>query len=113
MRLFVFLSLTILLTFSPVLAREPQAEKGSFLVASESITDPRFAKAVILLIKHDSTGSLGLIINKPTGIDLNRLFTIIPDSVQTDNIFFVLQPKDKNVFTSKRLNERGKSYSKF
>lgn len=52
--------------------RDPPAEAGSlqgkFLVANPALSDPRFAHAVILMVKHDATGAFGLIINRPVGI---------------------------------------------
>jgi len=42
--------------------------KGKFLVANPSLPDPRFAHAVILMVKHDATGAFGLVINRPVGI---------------------------------------------
>ena len=38
---------------------------GQFLVASPEMDDPRFAETVILLVRHDQTGALGIIINRP------------------------------------------------
>jgi putative transcriptional regulator len=38
---------------------------GEFLVASEEMKDPRFAGTVIYMVKHNSEGTLGLIINRP------------------------------------------------
>ncbi len=38
---------------------------GQFLVASEEMKDPRFAETVIYMVKHNSEGTLGLIINRP------------------------------------------------
>lgn len=43
---------------------------GKFLVASRSITDPRFRETVILLLKYDSGGAMGLIINIPSTVSL-------------------------------------------
>jgi len=40
---------------------------GQLLVASSEMKDPRFAEAVIYMIKHDDTGAFGLVINKPVG----------------------------------------------
>lgn len=42
--------------------------QGKFLVANPSLPDPRFAHAVILMVKHDATGAFGLVINRPVGI---------------------------------------------
>ncbi len=40
---------------------------GQFLIAVPDMTDPRFEKAVIYICSHDSSGAMGLIINKPKG----------------------------------------------
>ncbi len=40
---------------------------GQFLVAAEEMGDPRFVRTVILLIRHDATGAMGLIVNRPAG----------------------------------------------
>src|SRR5271154_1078965 len=38
---------------------------GELLVASAAIQDPRFQHSVVLLLRHDSTGALGIVINHP------------------------------------------------
>ena len=38
---------------------------GKFLVASPSMTDPRFHKSVIYVITHKSEGAMGIVINQP------------------------------------------------
>lgn len=40
---------------------------GGFLVASPKMTDPRFAQTVILIVNHDSSGAMGLVINRSFG----------------------------------------------
>lgn len=41
--------------------------KGQLLIAAPEMDDPRFAHAVILLVQHDASGALGIIINRPAG----------------------------------------------
>lgn len=53
---------------------EPDPAPGHFLVASESIRDPRFRRTVILLINHDDGGSLGVILNRPGEMPLSDVF---------------------------------------
>ncbi len=48
-------------------------EKGQFLIAGERLTDPNFAKTVVLLLHHDRGGAMGLIINRPTEMELSTL----------------------------------------
>lgn len=38
---------------------------GQFLVATETLRDPRFARTVIYMVRHDASGALGLIVNRP------------------------------------------------
>jgi putative transcriptional regulator len=40
---------------------------GQLLIASPNIGDPRFAHTVILMVKHDNEGALGIVINRPVG----------------------------------------------
>lgn len=40
---------------------------GQLLVASERMSDPRFAETMIYMIEHDDTGALGLVVNRPLG----------------------------------------------
>lgn len=40
---------------------------GQFLVATEKLRDPRFDHTVIYLIQHDSSGAMGLVVNRPIG----------------------------------------------
>jgi putative transcriptional regulator len=40
---------------------------GQLLVASESMSDPRFAQTVVLIVRHDGNGALGIAINRPIG----------------------------------------------
>jgi putative transcriptional regulator len=40
---------------------------GQLLIATPSMSDPRFARAVILMVKHDRNGALGIVINRPVG----------------------------------------------
>ena len=58
------------------LPKELAPAKGTFLVASPRMSDPRFSYSVILLLEHGEDGTLGLIINKDTEIPLSR---VLPD----------------------------------
>src|SRR5271163_3867789 len=39
--------------------------QGQLLIAAPTIGDPRFAHSVILMVRHDGSGALGVIINRP------------------------------------------------
>jgi putative transcriptional regulator len=38
---------------------------GQLLIASPAMGDPRFQRTVILMVKHDRSGALGIVINRP------------------------------------------------
>lgn len=40
--------------------------KGKLLVASPALTDPNFARAVVLIAEHTGDGAMGLILNRPS-----------------------------------------------
>jgi putative transcriptional regulator len=40
---------------------------GALLIASAAMQDPRFHHSVVLLLRHDSTGAFGIVINNPIG----------------------------------------------
>lgn len=51
----------------PEVAPGPPSFAGRLLIATPSMADPRFAQMVILLIRHDATGAMGITINRPIG----------------------------------------------
>jgi putative transcriptional regulator len=44
------------------------------LAANPQMADPRFRKTVLLVTKHGNTGPIGIIINRPQGITLDKIF---------------------------------------
>lgn len=56
--------------------REVKLGPGVFLVASRRITDPKFASTVVLLLRHGPTGAVGLVVNRPTNVDVA---SVLPD----------------------------------
>lgn len=38
---------------------------GRLLVATDALRDPRFVRTVIYVVRHDETGALGLVVNRP------------------------------------------------
>ena len=47
---------------------------GKLLVASRDLSDPNFAKTVVLLVHYDENGVVGLIVNRQTDVPLFRVF---------------------------------------
>ncbi len=47
------------------IAQAGQSLAGQFLVATDTLRDPRFARTVIYMVRHDATGAMGLVVNRP------------------------------------------------
>jgi putative transcriptional regulator len=62
---------------SVTLAREPAA--GLFLVARRELDDPHFAQSVIYLLRHGPLGTIGLIVNRPSGLNLSDTVSDLGD----------------------------------
>ncbi|MEJ2696265.1 MAG: YqgE/AlgH family protein [Candidatus Sulfobium sp.] len=65
---------------------------GKLLVASRSIGDPRFRETVILLVRYDSNGAMGLILNLPTGITLSSALPKISELRKSNDKVFIGGP---------------------
>lgn len=49
---------------------------GSLLVASPTLGDDNFERTVVYVVEHDESGALGVIINRPSQVDVG---SILPD----------------------------------
>jgi len=47
---------------------------NQFLIAMPGMADPNFAGTVIYLFEHNERGAMGLVVNRPTEVDLATLF---------------------------------------
>lgn len=72
--------------------------KGALLVSEPMLPDPNFFRSVILLTKHDESGSLGFVLNRMSIVDLDNVlpnFSIknipifIGGPVGNDQLFFI------------------------
>lgn len=52
----------------PATAADANSLAGQLLVAAPGMSDPRFAEAVIFMLRHDNTGAMGIVVNRPVGI---------------------------------------------
>lgn len=68
---------------------------GVFLIASRKLEDPNFARTVVLLLKYDSTGALGLVINRPSGIPLSAALPEVMDLEDRADTLFVGGPVER------------------
>lgn len=57
-----------------------------FLIAMPAMADPIFAKSLVYLCDHNEQGAMGIIVNRPLGMDLKALFEQIDVELKRDNV---------------------------
>lgn len=75
---------------TPVVPLAPRA--GRLLVATPALDDPNFARTVVLLLDHDESGSLGVVLNRPTGLDVGEVLPSWRSHVTGDPLVFAGGP---------------------
>ena len=105
----------------------PSYLKHHFLIAMQRMADPNFAQTVTYLVEHNEQGAMGLVINRPNGLNLaDVLEQLRPDEppptlcqslpifaggpVQTDR-GFVLHPAGHSFQATLELGELALSTS--
>ncbi|MCR3793791.1 YqgE/AlgH family protein [Pseudomonas aeruginosa] len=105
----------------------PTYLKHHFLIAMPHMADPNFAQTVTYLVEHNEQGAMGLVINRPSGLNLAEVLEQLkPDAlpparcqhidiynggpVQTDR-GFVLHPSGLSYQSTLELGELAMSTS--
>ena len=70
--------------------------RGMFLVAGRGLIDPNFSHSVVLLLEYDDKGALGLIVNRPTEVQLTDLLPEVEELKDRDDIVYLGGPVSKN-----------------
>jgi putative AlgH/UPF0301 family transcriptional regulator len=74
--------------FLPIQFKNPQdLGVGKLLVASRSLGDPDFARTVVLLVRYDEKGALGLILNRRTDVPLSRVLDLEAAKDRSDPVY--------------------------
>lgn len=81
-----------------------QATSSFLLVASQQMPDPRFQKTVLLVTLHGNTAPIGVILNSPQDITLDKMFPAYPTAkelslfyggpVNPDQVFYLVRGGD-------------------
>jgi putative transcriptional regulator len=62
------------------------AEKGNILISEPFLGDNYFRRSVIYLTENNQEGSLGFVLNKPIGVNINEVINDFPESDFTISI---------------------------
>ena len=71
---------------------------GKLLVASRGLADPYFAKTVVLLVRYDAEGVVGLILNRRTDLPLSRVLDGITAAKGRSDPVYLGGPVEPSVF---------------
>jgi putative AlgH/UPF0301 family transcriptional regulator len=84
--------------FLPVQSKNPEdLGAGKLLVASRGLADPNFAKTVVLLVRCDVDGVLGLILNRHTDVPLSRVLDQFKAAKDRSDAAFLGGPMETQV----------------
>ncbi len=74
--------------FPPIQFKNPpDLGVGKLLVASRSLGDPDFAGTVVLVVRYDEKGVLGLILNRRTDVPLSRVLDLEAAKDRSDPVY--------------------------
>ena len=63
--------------------------QGHLLVASPKLGDPNFFRSVVLLVRHNEEGALGLILNRPSNTRLRDIWSKVSETpCETEAVLF-------------------------
>jgi putative transcriptional regulator len=70
-----------------------QSLAGHFLVASQYLRDPNFARSVVLMIHHSEEGAMGVVINRPADKTVRDVWEMIGfEACDRDELIFIGGP---------------------
>ena len=49
-----------------------QSLRGRYLIAGRHLKDPNFFRTVVLVVEHNDAGSMGLVLNRPTAVQVRK-----------------------------------------
>jgi putative transcriptional regulator len=61
---------------------------GSLLVATPVLVDPNFARSVVLVVDHDEEGAVGLVLNRPTSLEVSSIQPVWADLANAPQVVF-------------------------
>ena len=66
--------------------------RGQFLIAGKQMRDPNFYRSVVLMVEHGESGSMGLVINRPSNVSVAHALSDHVDLPESDQLVYVGGP---------------------
>ena len=77
---------------SPPAVSDERLEKGKFLVAANHLHDPNFSQTVIYLVAYSQRGAMGVVVNRPTDVQLARALPHLADQPHAEDVIYAGGP---------------------
>ena len=61
--------------------------RGKLLIASPVLTDPNFARSVVLMTEHSEDGAMGIVLNRPSEAPARELLPALEEIAGDDPLF--------------------------
>ena len=85
----ILLALTAALLFAPPAALgQVETARTFLLVAQPGMLDPNFSRTVVLVMRPEDGGPLGIILNRPTSVQMRELYPERRELAERDDLVF-------------------------
>ena len=74
----------------------PELLRGQFLIAARHLKDPNFFQAVVLIVEHSSSGAMGVVVNRPSGVTVAQSLKNHFDLPESGEMVYVGGPVERN-----------------
>ena len=74
----------------------PGSLSGRILIARPVLTEPSFYRSVVYLVEHDEEGAVGVIINRPTDVELAGRLDEVDELIGGGEVFHEGGPVDQS-----------------
>jgi putative transcriptional regulator len=66
--------------------------RGHFLLSARKLRDPNFFKTVVLMVEHGSDGAMGLVVNRPSNVTVQRALAGHFELPETNELVYIGGP---------------------
>lgn len=73
----------------------PKSLTGNFLISAKHLRDPNFYRSVVLMVEHNQSGAMGLVINRPSEVTVSRALQGHFELPDTGDVVFSGGPVEK------------------
>jgi putative transcriptional regulator len=81
--------------------------KGRLLVATPPLSDGVFDRTVVLLLEHGDEGALGVVLNRPSGVEIGEPLERWAAFVSSPEVYFVGGPVEPSAVIALALSREG------